>query len=283
MRRPLTRFAPSPTGRLHLGHAYSAMACWFAAGALGGTCLLRIEDIDPGRCRPEFEAGIYEDLAWLGLAWPEPVRRQSAHLADYRPALARLDDMGLLYPCFATRSEIAAAVAERGAPMGPDGPVYPGLHRDLGRAEIAERIARGERHALRLRMDEAVRRAGPLTWDDDLAGPQAADPGRFGDVVLARKDVATSYHLSVVVDDALQEIDLVVRGRDLFQETDVHRLLQALLGLPVPRYRHHDLVIDPETGERMAKRNRSTTIASLRAAGLSPAEVLARAGWTADA
>ncbi len=278
-RTPHTRFAPSPTGLLHLGHAFSALTCWRIAERAGGDCLLRIEDIDPGRCRPEFERQIYEDLAWLGLDWPQPVRRQSEHLADYRAALDRLQAMDLLYPCFATRSEIAAANAARKPHIGPDGPIYPGLHRGMSRTEIADRIGRGEPYALRLKMDEAARIAGALRWHDDIAGEIAAAPAQFGDVVLARKDIATSYHLAVVVDDALQEIELVTRGTDLFMATHIHRLLQALLGLPTPRWHHHGLVLDPATGERMAKRTRSTAIASLRAAGHSRADVLRMAGW----
>ncbi len=278
-RAPHTRFAPSPTGLLHLGHAFSALTCWRNAERAGGECLLRIEDIDPGRCRPDYETQIYEDLAWLGLDWPRPVRRQSEHLSDYRAALDRLRAMDLLYPCFATRSEIAAAQAERTPRIGPDGPIYPGLHRGMSQAEIEDRIGRGEPYALRLKMDEAVRIAGPLTWHDDIAGEIAADPAQFGDVVLARKDIETSYHLAVVVDDALQEVERVTRGTDLFMATHIHRLLQALLDLPTPRWHHHGLVLDPATGERMAKRTRSTAIASLRAAGHSRETVLQMAGW----
>ncbi|MCR6629537.1 MAG: tRNA glutamyl-Q(34) synthetase GluQRS [Magnetospirillum sp.] len=274
----ITRFAPSPTGRLHLGHAYSAL---FAhAQAADGRFLLRIEDIDTGRCRPEFVDGIFEDLAWLGLEWESPVRRQSEHWDDYRAALARLDGMGLLYPCFCTRKDIADEVARAGhAPHGPDGVLYPGLCRALPAAERAERMAAGQPFALRLDMGRAAARAGTLHWHDRAAGPQRAAPELFGDVVLARKDSPTSYHLAVTVDDALQDVTLVTRGADLFAATHVHRLLQALLDLPVPDYHHHRLLTD-ETGKRFAKRDRSLTIESLREAGHTPAEVCRLAGFS---
>lgn len=271
MRQPpfVTRFAPSPTGRLHLGHAHSALFARDCAGP-GGRFLLRIEDIDPGRCRPEFIDGIEEDLAWLGLDWEQPVRRQSQHLDDYRAALARLEARGLLYPCFCTRKDIADEVARSGhAPHGPDGVLYPGLCRNLSAAERADRLAAGEAHALRLDMIEGIKQAGPLAWLDHDAGPQSATPEIFGDVVLARKDVPTSYHLAVTVDDSLQNVTLVTRGQDLFAASHVHRLLQALLDLPVPDYRHHRLLTD-ENGKRFAKRDRSLTLQSLREAGHSP-------------
>lgn len=273
----VTRFAPSPTGRLHLGHAHSALFAAAQAGN-GGRFLLRIEDIDPGRCRTDFIDGIIEDLAWLGLDWEQPVRRQSEHLDDYRAALARLADMGLLYPCFCTRKDIAAEVARAGhAPHGPDGVLYPGLCRALSPAEQSERIDSGAAYALRLDMAAAIERAGALEWHDRAAGQQRATPEIFGDVVLARKDTPTSYHLAVSVDDALQGVTLVTRGEDLFAATHVHRLLQALLGLPVPEYHHHRLLTD-ENGKRFAKRDRSLTLASLREAGHSPAEVRRMAG-----
>src|SRR5690606_10125529 len=216
----VTRFAPSPTGRLHLGHAYSALFAWKAARGAGGRFLLRIEDIDEGRCRPEHVNGILEDLAWLGLDWDGPVRRQSAHLDDYAKALARLDEAGLLYPCFCTRAEIQAEIAAAGgAPHGPDGPLYPGTCRHLDVGRRAERMAAGEPFALRLDMGRAVAAAGPLEWRDRATGMVRAAPERFGDVVLARKDVPTSYHLAVTVDDALQSVTLVTRGRDLFEAT----------------------------------------------------------------
>ena len=280
MRQPpfVTRFAPSPTGRLHLGHAHSALFARDCAGP-GGRFLLRIEDIDPGRCRPDFIDGIEEDLAWLGLDWEQPVRRQSQHLDDYRAALARLEARGLLYPCFCTRKDIADEVARSGhAPHGPDGVLYPGLCRTLSAAERADRVAAGEAHALRLDMIEAIKQAGPLSWLDHDAGPQVAIPDIFGDVVLARKDVPTSYHLAVSVDDALQGVTLVTRGQDLFASSHVHRLLQALLDLPVPDYRHHRLLTDGN-GKRYAKRDRSLTLQALREAGHTANAVLVLAGF----
>lgn len=274
----VTRFAPSPTGRLHLGHAYSALFAWKVARAAGGRFLLRIEDIDEGRCRPEHVNGILEDLAWLGLDWDGPVRRQSAHLDDYTKALARLDEAGLLYPCFCTRAEIQAEIAAAGgAPHGPDGPLYPGTCRHLDAGRRAERMAAGEPFALRLDMARAVAAAGPLEWRDRTAGMVRAAPERFGDVVLARKDVPTSYHLAVTVDDALQGVTLVTRGRDLFEATHVHRLLQALLGLPVPEWHHHPLLTGPD-GRRYAKRDRSLTLEALRGNGTNAAEVRAMVG-----
>lgn len=274
----VTRFAPSPTGRLHLGHAHSAL---FAAAQAGkaGRFLLRIEDIDSGRCRDEFVAGIEEDLGWLGLEWERPVRRQSEHFDDYREALARLAARNLLYPCFCTRKDIADEVTRSGhAPHGPDGVLYPGLCRRLDPAERAERMAAGEPHALRLDMIQAIRQAGPLRWRDHAAGPQVAAPEIFGDVVLARKDTPTSYHLAVTVDDALQNVTLVTRGVDLFAASHVHRLLQALLELPTPDYHHHRLLTD-DSGKRFAKRDRSLTLQTLREAGHSAAEVRAMAGF----
>jgi len=270
----VTRFAPSPTGLLHLGHAYSALLAHDSARAAGGRFLLRIEDIDTGRCRDDFLAAIEQDLAWLGLDWERPVRRQSEHLADYGAALDRLDAMGLLYRCVLRRRDLDAALsAPHHRPMqGPDGPVVVDTDVLMPEAERAARLAAGEPYALRLRMRAALDRAGPLRWVDDNHGPQAADPATFGDVVLARKDVPTSYHLAVTVDDALQGVTLVVRGEDLFQATHVHRLLQALLDLPTPRYRHHRLLTDAE-GRRYAKRDRALTLASLRDAGRTPAEI----------
>lgn len=279
----VTRFAPSPTGLLHLGHAYSAMIAHDAAKAAGGRFLLRIEDIDTGRCRPEFEDAIYKDLAWLGLTWGTPVRRQSDHFDDYRAALARLDADDLLYPCFCTRKDIAAEIeAAGGAPHGPDGPVYPGICRHLGEAERAQRIGVGERYALRLDMAAAVRRTGPLTWRDRDAGTIAARPERFGDIVLARKDAPTSYHLAVTHDDHLQGVTLITRGRDLFDATDVHRLLQALLGYETPEYAHHRLLAGAD-GKRLAKRDKAATLADLRAAGRTPEDVRTMFDEAADA
>jgi glutamyl-Q tRNA(Asp) synthetase len=270
-----TRFAPSPTGHLHLGHAHSAL--FAAREARDGQFLVRIEDIDPGRCRAEFEAAILEDLAWLGLTWETPVRRQSEHLDDYRAALARLGD--LIYPCFCTRKDIQDEVARAGhAPHGPDGVLYPGTCRNLSRAEAEDRMAAGLPYALRLDVDRAAARCGPLTWHDRDAGEQVARPELYGDVVLARKDTPTSYHLAVTVDDAKQGVTLVTRGADLFEATHVHRLLQALLALPVPEWRHHRLMTD-EQSRRFAKRDRAATLAGLRAQGRTPAEVRALAGF----
>ena len=283
----VTRFAPSPTGRLHLGHAHSALDGWRTAraapGGDGGRFLLRIEDIDPGRCRPEFEAAILEALAWLGIDWDGPVRRQSEHLDTYRAALEPLEDAGLVYPCFCTRKEIeaeiaAAGYAPHGPAHGPDGPLYPGTCRALDPADRAARIAAGTPYALRLDVARAARIAGPLTFHDLQAGRVAADPLAHGDVVLARKDAGTSYHLAVTVDDALQGVTLVTRGMDLFAATSVHRLLRTLLGLPEPDYRYHRLVTDA-AGRRYAKRDRSLTLTALRAAGHDPASVRAMAGF----
>ncbi len=271
----VTRFAPSPTGLLHLGHAYSALR----AEAAGDRFLLRIEDIDGARCRPEFEAQILEDLAWLGLRWETPVRRQSDHMDDYRAALDRLDAMGLLYKCFHSRRELEAALsAPHGLPAGGDGPAVTDTDRLMDAGERARREAAGEPYALRLRMAEALRHTGPLTWTDRRRGRQTARPERFGDVVLARKDVATSYHLAVTVDDALQGITLVTRGEDLFDATDIHVLLQALLELATPEFEHHPLIVDPATGRRFAKRDRSVTLAALRASGASPQSIRDRVG-----
>ncbi len=270
----VTRFAPSPTGRLHLGHAWSAWLAHRFARAQGGGFLLRIEDIDPGRCREEFIDGIVEDLAWLGLDRDGPVRRQSRHLDDYAAALERLKTMDLAYPCFCTRKEIEAEIAASGnAPHGPDGPVYPGTCRHLSAAERDARMA-SEPHAWRLDMAAAIARTGPLSWHDSRAGAITATPALFGDVVLARKDAPTSYHLAVVHDDALQGVTDIVRGEDLFAATHVHRLLQALLGLPTPRYHHHALIRDAE-GRRLAKRDRAATIADLRATGADPRDIIA--------
>ena len=278
----VTRFAPSPTGLLHLGHAHSALAGRRRAGRVGagdGRFLLRIEDIDQGRCRPEFEAAILEDLAWLGLDWDGPVRRQSEHWDDYRAALAVLEGQGLVYPCFCTRREIQAEIAAMdGAPHGPDGPLYPGTCRHLSPQQRAERLADGRAYALRLDVAEAARRSGPLSWTDELAGEQAARPELLGDVVLARKDTPTSYHLAVTVDDRLQGVTVVTRGQDLFEATHVHRLLQALLGYRVPVWRHHALLTDA-AGKRLAKRNDAVAIRTLRDEGKSPAEVRALAGF----
>lgn len=274
----ITRFAPSPSGLLHLGHAYSALFAEALAGE-DGRFLLRIEDIDPGRCRPEFEARIYEDLEWLGLQWNPAVRRQSEHMDDYARALSELDERGLVYPCFCTRAEIRAEIARSGAaPHGPDGPVYPRICRGLAKEEARARIAAGESHALRLDVTRATTAAGFLAWHDRDLGRREARPQVFGDVVLARKDTPTSYHLAVTVDDHIQEVNLVTRGEDLLEATHVHRLLQALLGLNTPEYRHHRLLND-ESGRRLAKRHDSLSIRSLRERGCSADEVRAMAGF----
>lgn len=270
----VTRFAPSPTGKLHLGHAYSALAAWRFAKEREGRFLLRIEDIDLARCREAHVAGIFEDLAWLGLDWEQPVRRQSEHLDDFAAALDRLKAQKLVYPCFCTRKAIAEEVARSpSAPHGPDGPIYPGTCRRLSEAERADRLAR-EPHAWRLDVAHAAARSGSMTWWDERAGEVAATPALFGDVVLARKDAPTSYHLAVTVDDALQGVTDVVRGEDLFAATHVHRLLQALLGLPTPRYHHHRLITDA-SGRRLAKREGAPALTELRAQGVDPATLRA--------
>ena len=270
----VTRFAPSPTGWLHLGHAYAAL---FAhEKAAGGRFLIRLEDIDGTRARPEYEEAIFEDLAWLGLSWEMPVRWQSDHWDDYRAALAKLEALGLLYPCFCTRREIQEEIARAGnAPQGPDGPLYPGTCRTRGLTERSERIAKGEAYALRLDVAKATRLVSQkLVWSDRGHGSFTAKPDVFGDVVLARKDTPASYHLAVVVDDALQGITLVTRGEDLLEATHLHRLLQELLNLPVPEWHHHRLITD-ETGKRLAKRDDARSLRSLRAAGWTPERVKA--------
>jgi len=279
VRTPVFRFAPSPNGYLHLGHALAALTDFEMARALSGRFLLRIEDIDATRCRPEFEQAIYDDLAWLGIAWEEPVRRQSQHLASYRDALEKLAD--LVYPSFESRAEIARLVTERDAkghwPRDPDGaPLYPGNAKRFSAAERGARMA-DEPYALRLDMNAAVARTGVLTWVEIDAASQEhetvmAHPEVWGDVVLARKEVPTSYHLSVVVDDALQGVTHVVRGQDLQPATSVHRVLQALLGLHAPVYHHHRLILD-EDGRKLSKSTRATALRELRAQGLAPADL----------
>ena len=266
-----TRFAPSPTGLLHRGHAFSAVTAWRMARERGGRFILRMEDIDTTRCRPEFEAAILEDLAWLGLDWDGPVWRQSQRTPVYRAALDRLVEIGVAYPCFCSRSDIAAAVA---APHGPEGPVYPGTCRHLSPDERARRRAT-ETSAWRLDVAAALAITGPLTWHDRHAGLQQADPLAGGDIVVARRDVGTAYALAVVVDDAAQGVTDVVRGVDLFEATHVQRLLQALLGLPTPRYHHHPLILGAD-GKRLAKRDAGETLRALRENGMQPAEVISR-------
>jgi glutamyl-Q tRNA(Asp) synthetase len=287
---PVFRFAPSPNGYLHLGHALSALLNAEMARAVGGRLLLRIEDIDATRCRPEYEAAIYEDLAWLGITGEKPVRRQSAHFDDYRAALAKLDGLGLIYPSFESRAEISRLLAARDAegpwPRDPDGaPVYPGLAKTMPAADRAQRLASGEPYALRLDMQAALARPGmtPLGWSETGAGPSGetgiitVDPAAWGDVILARKDTPTSYHLAVVVDDAMQGVTDVVRGSDLFHATSVHRLLQALLGLSAPRYHHHRLLLDAD-GNKLSKSTAATGLRELRAEGLTPADIRRLAG-----
>jgi glutamyl-Q tRNA(Asp) synthetase len=280
---PVFRFAPSPNGLLHLGHAYSALLNFDLAGQSGGRLLLRIEDIDATRCRPEFEAAIVEDLDWLGISWEMPVRRQSEHFALYREAVRRLADQGLVYPAFETRAEIARLVAEQEAirawPRDPDGaPVYPGSAKSQPAEQRARLMASGVPYALRLDMAAAYRRAGDLGWIERGAGPGGetgavqANPAAWGDLVLARKETPTSYHLSVVLDDALQGVTDVVRGQDLFWSTSVHRLLQRLLELPAPVYCHHRLVLDA-AGHKLAKTTGAPALRDLRARGLTPAEI----------
>jgi glutamyl-Q tRNA(Asp) synthetase len=283
---PVFRFAPSPNGYLHLGHAFSALLNFDLARRSGGRFLLRIEDIDPSRCRPEFEAAIYEDLAWLGIVWEQPVRRQSAYLSDYRAALETLSAERLVFPSFESRAEIVRLVTQREAdgvwPRDPDdAPLYPGTAKSLPPGERARLLASGAPYALRLDMAAAVARAGEvirgLSWTELGEGSQgetgqvAADPERWGDIVVARKETPTSYHLSVVVDDALQGVTDVVRGQDLFYATGVHRLLQRLLGLPEPTYRHHRLILD--AGQKLSKSSGSTGLRELRAAGAGPADI----------
>src|SRR5690348_15357622 len=273
----VTRFAPSPTGLLHLGHAYSALVAWKTAREAGGRFLLRIEDIDVRGCRPDFTVAILEDLAWLGLDWDGEVRKQSEHFAGYAAAHDKLDAAGLIYPCFCTRAAIVAEIARAGgAPQGEAGPLYPGACRSLAVEERLRRIAAGESFALRLDVARAMARTGPLEWDEEGHGVIAAQPELLGDVVLARKDVPASYHLAVTVDDALQGVTLVTRGADLFPATHLHRLLQALLDLPVPRYRHHALLTDA-SGKRFAKRDKALTLRALREAARTPEEVRAMA------
>ena len=268
-----TRFAPSPTGWLHLGHAFAAL--FAAQQSDGGRFLIRLEDIDATRARPEYEEAIFEDLAWLGLSWEKPVRRQSDHFEDYRAALSQLEAKGLLYPCFCTRREIQDEIARAGnAPQGPDGPLYPGTCRHLDATDRQQRLASGAAYALRLDVAKALELLdAPLSFTELSRGEMTADPSIFGDVVLARKDTPASYHLAVVVDDALQGITLVTRGEDLLPATHLHRLLQHLLGLPVPRWHHHRLITD-ETGKRLAKRDDARSLRSLREAGWTPERVV---------
>jgi len=273
----VTRFAPSPTGHLHLGHAYAAIMAHRAAQ--GGRFLVRIEDIDAARCRPEFEAAIFEDLAWLGLAWESPALRQSQRFDAYRAALDRLEAQGLLYPCFCTRKEIAEEIGRAAdAPQGPQGALYPGTCRALPAEARRARIESRESYALRLDISKAMRQIGPVSFAEEGEGPErgviAGNPALFGDVVLARKETPASYHLAVTVDDAFQGVTLVTRGQDLFAATHVQRLLQQLLGYPAPAYAHHRLILD-EQGHKFSKRDRSITLRDLRESGATPADIRA--------
>jgi glutamyl-Q tRNA(Asp) synthetase len=280
---PVFRFAPSPNGYLHLGHAYSALLNHDLARRTGGRMLLRIEDIDAARCKPEFEAAIVEDLAWLGIEWEIPVRRQSEHLEVYGDAVEKLAALDLVYPSFESRAEIAGLVAQREAngpwPRDPDGaPLYPGTAKLLSPSERARLIKTGAPYALRLDMAAACARAGELAWSEEGEGPAgetgtvAAQPQAWGDVILARKETPTSYHLSVVIDDALQGVTDVVRGQDLFWSTSVHLVLQRLLDLPQPAYRHHRLVRDA-AGVKLSKSTNATGLRELRAQGATPADI----------
>jgi glutamyl-Q tRNA(Asp) synthetase len=292
--QPVFRFAPSPNGPLHLGHAYSALLNAAMAAEADGRLLLRIEDIDDTRCTPQFEQAIYRDLAWLGIGWEEPVRRQSEHLEDYRAALDHLIDAELVYPAFMSRGDIRSYIADieaegRAWPRDPDGgPLYPAIEKRLSRRERERRIDDGAPFAWRLDVEEALARlSSPLSWDEDGSGPAGetglvrAQPLAWGDVIIARREIPTSYHLAVTIDDALQGVSHVVRGRDLFQATGIHRLLQELLGQPAPRYHHHDLILGPD-GRKLSKSHGDTGIAALRDAGATPADICRMVGLQAS-
>jgi glutamyl-Q tRNA(Asp) synthetase len=283
MTPPVFRFAPSPNGHLHLGHALSALLNFDMARAAGGRLLLRIEDIDRTRCRPEYEAAIYEDLAWLGIEWEQPIRRQSEHFPEYRKALRTLEEKRLTFPGFETRTELARKVSERESharwPRDPDGvPLYPGTARVMAADEREARLAQGEPYAIRLDMIAAMEWAGDLRWSESGSGPGGetgeivADPEAWGDVILGRKDTPASYHLSVAIDDALQGVTHVVRGQDLFWSTSVHRLLQELLGLAAPAYHHHRLVLDADS-RKLSKSTQATGLRELRAQGMTPDDI----------
>lgn len=272
---PVTRFAPSPTGHLHKGHAFAALKAWRFAQKSGGRFLLRIEDIDFNRCQVANTEQILEDLKWLGLEWETPVRIQSQNLDDYRAAADKLNIGGFLYPCFCTRKDIEREIeAAGGAPHGSEGPVYPGICRDLSDDEKQSRIEEGQSHALRLDLQKALQTIGQdLSWSDSENGRQIATPQTLGDAVIVRKDIGTSYHLAVVVDDGLQGITDVVRGVDLFESTHLHVVLQHLLEIHTPNYHHHKLLTDKD-GNRLAKRNQSITLKSLRESGLTLEDLL---------
>jgi len=276
----VTRFAPSPTGWLHLGHAYAALFAAEEAKKAEGRFLLRLEDIDLTRVRPEYEQGIYDDLHGLGLAWEQPVMKQSQRFDAYRAALQKLEAMGLLYPCFCTRREIQEEIARAGhAPHGPEGPIYPGTCRRLSAEEVAARMTEHRDYALRLNLEKALETAGhKLVWEDLDLGSFVADPTPLGDVVLARKDTPASYHLAVVVDDAEQEVTLVTRGEDLLPATHLHRVLQEIFDLPVPLWKHHRLITD-DTGKRLAKRDDARSLRALREQGWTPERVRSELGF----
>jgi len=286
--RPVLRFAPSPNGELHLGHALSALIGFDMAERMGGRFLVRIEDIDLARCRNEFVLQIFDDLVWLGVRWEEPVLRQSEHFTAYAKASDFLLKLGLLYPCFATRAEIATAARDLKPAFDPDGaPLYPGVHKSLAKEEVARRLARNEPFALRIHMDRALQSLEGITGsrrvsfteidDGGRAGRIEMDPAEWGDAVIVRKDVPTSYHLAVVIDDGRQGVTHVTRGRDLYAATSLQRLLQVLLGLPEPVYRHHRLLTDAE-GRKLSKSDRDTSLRELRRAGLDALEVRRRVG-----
>ncbi len=266
-----TRFAPSPTGMLHLGHASVALDAWGRARRAGGRFLLRIEDIDAGRCRPEYADALLEDLRWLGLEWDGAIRRQSEHLAEYQRALDRLQAEGLVYPCFCTRADV---LRSQTAPHGPDGAIYPGTCRHLPPATRFARIAAGQSFALRLDVAASCARVGRLSFLEDGRGRVACHPEQFGDVVLSRRDAIGSYHLCVTHDDAAQGVTLVTRGADLFQATSIHRLLQAVMGWPEPEYAHLPLLTGPD-GRRLSKRDGADSLRSMRQAGVSPEQLRA--------
>lgn len=269
----ITRFAPSPSGLLHLGHAYAAIYAAKCANGSSDRFLLRIEDIDQSRCNLSFEKSIFHDLSWLGLDWESPVRRQSEHFDDYDDALQKLEVAGFVYPCFCTRKEILHEVIAAGnAPHGNDTVIYPGTCKNLGKSEQEELISSGKPYAFRLNMKKAVEYTGRLAWHDRIKGKQIARPEIFGDIIVARKEFSTSYHLAVTIDDHLQGISLITRGNDLFDSSHIHRLLQALLNLDSPCYEHHRLITTP-IGRRIAKRDKTNRLADLRERGMSPMDI----------
>ena len=273
-----TRFAPSPTGYLHLGHAYAAIFAANRALEVNGQFVLRIEDIDEVRSSLEFETEIFRDLSWLGVKWGSPVRRQSEHLSTYQAALEHLGDLNLLYPCFCSRKDIVREIANIShAPHGPEGFIYPGTCKNLDSLKIEELIASGAPYAMRLNMNRAISMTGTLTWRDRRKGVQVAKPNKFGDIVLARKDISTSYHLAVTVDDHIQGVSLVTRGADLFEASHIHRLLQALLGFNVPDYEHHKVIVDRK-GKRFSKRDGGARLSDFRKNECKPDSVFKMLG-----